>query len=106
MVDNKKIILGVTGNTGLNFSIMVIAYPEPQYELEYENGTRNDKFIESITKNGVNNYTINFHQKTVRECDYGTYHLMIRNSYGISTIKVNIFKVSKYSIESCLRANI
>uniref|UniRef100_A0A8W8NKS0 Uncharacterized protein n=1 Tax=Magallana gigas TaxID=29159 RepID=A0A8W8NKS0_MAGGI len=95
MVDNKKINLGVTGNTGLNFSIMVIAYPEPQYELEYENGTRNDEFIESITKHAVNYYTINFHHKTLRECDYGTYHLMIRNSYGLSTVKVNIFKQRK-----------
>lgn len=60
MVDNKKIILGVIGNIGLNFLIMVIVYLEFQYEIEYENGIRNDKFIESIIKNGVNNYIINF----------------------------------------------
>lgn len=90
MVDNTNITLRVSGNTGLNFSTMVIAYPEPQYELEYENGTRINEFMDSITKYGVNNYTINFHQETVKECDYGTYHLMIWNSYGTSKMTVNI----------------
>lgn len=61
MVDNKKIILGVIGNIGLSFLIMVIVYLEFQYELEYENGIRNNEIIESIIKNGVNNYIINFY---------------------------------------------
>lgn len=61
MVDNKKIILGVIGNIRLNFLIMVIVYLEFQYELEYVNGIRNDEFIESIIKNVVNKYIINFY---------------------------------------------
>lgn len=40
---------------------MVIVYLEFQYELEYENGIRNDEFIESIIKNVVNKYIINFY---------------------------------------------
>lgn len=95
MVDNKKINLGVIGNIGLNFLIMVIVYLEFQYELEYENGIRNDEFIESIIKNVVNNYIINFYYKILRECDYGIYYFMIRNLYGLLMIKVNIFKQSK-----------
>lgn len=94
-VDTTNITLWVTGNSELNFSIKIIAYPEPKYDLEYGNRTRNSPMINIITRSAVNNFTIFFHQKTVKECDYGTYHLKIWNFYGITTIIVNVFKQSK-----------
>lgn len=96
MVDNSNITLGVTDTTGLNFSVIVIAYPEPQYELNHNNGTINNQMMYTFTRNAVNSFTINFNQKTVNECDRGTYHLKIWNLYGETTIIVNIFKQSKY----------
>lgn len=85
----------MTGITELNFSINVIAYPEPMYKLDYGNETRNNPMMDTITRNAVNNFTIIFHQKTVKEHDYGTYHLKIWNLYGITTIIVNVFKQNK-----------
>lgn len=94
-VANSNVTLGVTDTAVLNFSVIVIAFPEPQYELNYINGTRNTHMMHTITRNTINNFSINFNQKTVNECDRGTYHLKIWNLYGETTIIVNIFKQSK-----------
>lgn len=91
-VANSNVTLGVTDTAVLNFSVIVNAFPEPQYELNYFNGTRNTHMMHTITRNTMNNFSINFNQKSVNECDRGTYHLKIWNLYGETTIIVNIFK--------------
>uniref|UniRef100_A0A8W8NFL9 Hemicentin-1 n=1 Tax=Magallana gigas TaxID=29159 RepID=A0A8W8NFL9_MAGGI len=90
-VANSKVTLGVTDTAVLNFSVIVIAFPEPQYELNYINGTSDTQMMHTITRNTMNNFSINFNQKTVNKCDCGTYHLKIWNLYGETTIIVNIF---------------
>uniref|UniRef100_K1QLL3 Uncharacterized protein n=1 Tax=Magallana gigas TaxID=29159 RepID=K1QLL3_MAGGI len=94
-VANSNVTLGVTDTAVLNCSVIVIAFPEPQYELNYINGTRNTHMMHTITRNTINNFSINFNQKSVNECDRGTYHLKIWNLYGETTIIVNIFKQRK-----------
>lgn len=76
-------------------NVTVIAYPEPQYELNYNNGTINNQMMYTITRNAVNSFTINLNQKTVNECDCGTCHFKIWNLYGDTTLIVNIFKQSR-----------
>lgn len=93
---DANITLGITDLTGIEFSVTIIAYPEPQYELQYENGTKNIQMMDRITKNSLNNFTIHYNQTVVRKSDYGFYHLILSNEYGKSTVYVNIIPQSKY----------
>lgn len=92
----RNITLGVSDATGIAFSITVIAYPEPLYELRYDNGTRNTRMDASISSIAVNNFTIYFKQTVVEQDDYGIYHLLVSNAFGESTVILNVLPQSKY----------
>lgn len=94
--DAMNITLGVTDITGIDFSVTVIAYPEPQFELIHENETNNMK--NSITRNDVYNFTIRYKQIIVRQDDYGTYHLIVSNPFGVATIFIQVIPQSKISV--------
>lgn len=101
----NKITLGVTDTTGIEFSTTVIAYPEPWYELENENGTRNTKIMSRITSKAVNIFTINFNQSVVNKEDYGTYYLRIGNIFGNRTIFVNVLPQRKPTEPKIIQVN-
>lgn len=82
--------------TGIEFSTTFIAYPEPRYELRYENGTINNRMVGSITRNAVNNYTIHFNQTVVEKADYGTYRLQVSNPFGETVVVLNILPQSEF----------
>lgn len=87
--------LGVTDTTGIDFSTIIIAYPEPVIELEYENGTVPDQMMRSIFSNAVNNFTIRIRQAYVNQSDFGVYHLKVRNLFGEITMIVNVIPQRK-----------
>lgn len=91
----------MTDTTGIDFSATVIAYPEPLYQLLYENGTTNNNMMHTMTRNAVNNYTVHFSQTVTEESDYGTYYLVLQNLLGKTTIFVNIVPQSKCKIFQC-----
>lgn len=85
----------MTCTTGIELSTTIIAYPEPFYELQYENGTRNGQMITTITENEVNNFTVRIRQDVVEKSSFGVYHLRAINIFGETTVIVNIIKQSK-----------
>lgn len=89
MPDKTNITIGVTFTTGIEFSATILAYPGPLYELEYENGTRNNQMMNNITRNAVNNFTVYFRQPIVDQRSFGLYYLILRNLFGESTVIVN-----------------
>lgn len=93
---DTNITLGVTDILGIEFSTTVFAYPEPRYELRYDNGTINNRMVGSIIRNAVNNYTIHFNQTVVKQDDFGTYHLFVSNMFGETTVFLNVLPQSKY----------
>lgn len=95
MIDKTNITLGVTDTTGIDLSVSILAYPQPQYAMEYANGTRNTQMMDTIIRNSVNNFTINFNQTTVKQADYGTYYLRVSNLFGETTVVVNVQPQSK-----------
>lgn len=95
MIDKTNITLGVTDASGIDFSISILAYPQPQYVMEYENGSRNIQMMDTVVQNTVNNFTINFNQTFVKKSDYGTFYLRVSNSFGETTAVVNIIAQSK-----------
>lgn len=90
-----NVTLGITDLTGIEFSTIVIAYPEPYYLLENENGTTNNRMMASIARNAINNFTIYFNQTNVQQSDYGTYFLKLKNSFGTATVSINVLPQSK-----------
>lgn len=94
--DITNITLAVTCTTGIEFSTTIIAYPEPLYELQYENGTRNNHMITTITENEVNNFTVQIRQHVVEKSSFGVYYLRASNMFGERTVIVNVIKQSKY----------
>lgn len=93
MPDNTNITIGVTCTTEIEFSTTIIAYPEPLYELQYENGTKN--MMSLITKNAVNNFTAHFSQTVTDQSTFGIYYLRMDNMIGESTVIVNVIEKSK-----------
>lgn len=93
--DKTNITIGVTFTTGIEFSIKIIAYPVPQYELVYENGTRNNQMLNNITRNAVNNFTVYYRQVVVDQSSFGLYYLTTRNLLGETTVTVNVIEQSK-----------
>lgn len=93
---DNNITLGVTDTTGIEFSVTVIAHPEPQYELEFENRTTINRFANRIALNAVNNFTIHFNQTIVEQSDYGVYRLRVYNSFGETYTFVNVIPQSKF----------
>nr|XP_022323486.1 hemicentin-2-like isoform X4 [Crassostrea virginica] len=88
--DDDNFTLGVSDDTLLAFSTTVIAYPKPSYAILFENRTNNPGIVDSLTENGVNNFTVRFNKSTVGQSDYGTYRLYINNTFGGTTIYVNV----------------
>ena len=95
MPDINNITLGASDDTGFTFSTTVIAYPKPSYVVLFEKSTNNNGIWDSMTVNAVNNFTVHLNKTTVKQADYGTYHLKINNSFGGSTIYVNVVPQSK-----------
>lgn len=86
----------MTDTSGIDFSTTVIAYPEPLYELRYENGTTNNKMMGSITRNAVNNFTIRLNQSSVEQTDFGTYRLLVSNPFGEKVVVLNVVPISEF----------
>lgn len=103
MPDTMYIILGVTCTTRIEFSTTLMAYPEPFFELQYENGTKNDQMKITITENKVNNFTIRIRQDGFEENNFGVYHLRASNNFGETTVIVNVIKQSKYIVSSIFK---
>nr|XP_022286587.1 hemicentin-1-like isoform X2 [Crassostrea virginica] len=78
-----------------SFSTKIIAYPEPRYALLFENGLQPNGFRYSMTRNTVNNFTLYFYKTTVQQTDYGTYNLHINNTFGETTVYVNVLPQRK-----------
>lgn len=93
--DRKNITLGVTDQSGIEFSTTVISFPEPGYNLKNENGTINIKMKDTFTRNAVNNFTIHFNQTIVDHDDYGSYSLTIYNTFGETNVIVNVIPQRK-----------
>lgn len=93
--DKTLITLEVTFTTGIEFSTTIIAYPEPFYELEYKNGTRNNQMVNNITRNAVNNFTVYFKQAVVDQSSFGLNYLRTSNIFGESTVLVIVIEQSK-----------
>lgn len=87
--------LGITDTTGIDFSTIVIAYPEPSIKLEYENGTESDQMMKNINRNAVNKFTIHISQAVVNQSDFGVYHLKVWNLFGEITVIVNVIPQSE-----------
>ena len=95
MPDINNITLGVSDDTGFTFSTTVIAYPKPSYVVLFKNSTNNNGIWDSMTVNTINNFTVHLNKTTVNEADYGIYLLNITNSFGVSTIHVDVVPQSK-----------
>ena len=80
----------------------MIAYPEPQYNLKYKNGTLNNEMKVNLHKNAMNNFTIFFEQQFIREIASVTYSLEFGNFLGSSTILVHILKQGRCSLDFLL----
>lgn len=91
-----NITLGVTDTTGIDFSATFFAYPKPWFELEYENGTKNNMMMGRLSQNAVNIFTVHFNQTVVNPGDYGLYFLNVRNNFGSTKVYVNVLPQSKF----------
>ena len=96
--EKTNISVGVGDSSGLEFSSTVIAYPQPQYVVEYEDGTKNDGMTDTLTWKSVNNFSIHFKKNVANPCDYGLYQLRISNVFGNTVIYVNVFPKSMKKI--------
>lgn len=96
--ERTRITLGVTDTTGIDFSVTVLAYPSPQYELQSENGTVGNVMQKSLYRNAVNNFTLRFNKSKVDQSDYGIYHLIVSNPFGVATIFLLVLPQSKISV--------
>lgn len=86
----------MTDTSGIDFTTTVIAYPEPRYELRYENGTTSNNMMGSITRNDVNNFTIRFNQTAVKQDDYGIYRLLVSNPFGETVVVLTVIPQSEF----------
>ncbi|XP_062620127.1 limbic system-associated membrane protein-like, partial [Saccostrea cucullata] len=86
----KNITLGITDEIGIEFSVNVIAYPKPSYQLTRINKTVVSEMTSKIFVNAVNNFTIRYNQTSVTKSDYGVYILKIKNTVGEADIYVDV----------------
>ena len=88
------------------FSTKIIAYPEPRYALLFENGLQPNGIRDSMTMNTVNNFTLYFYKTTVQQTDYGTYNLHINNTFGETTVYIDVLSqsecISYYFSSACI----
>lgn len=96
--ETTHITLGVTDTTGIDFSVTVLAYPSPQYELQRENGTVDNIMQKSIYMNAMNNFTLRFQKNIIYQSDFGIYHLIVSNPFGVATIFILVLPQSKISV--------
>ena len=92
-VNNKT--LGVSDEKGFAFSTSVIAYPQPRYVVLFGNSTNYNGIGNTMTVNAINNFTVHINKTNVKQADYGTYQIHVTNSFGGSTIYVNVVPQSK-----------
>ena len=90
-----NITLGVSDDTGIAFSITISAYPKPHYVLLAENGSVNYEMVHSMSAIAVNKFTIHFSKTTVKLADFGTFVIYISNTFGTTSIYVNVIPQSK-----------
>ena len=93
--ERTNVSVGITDTSGIRFSSIIIAFPLPQYVLEYEDGTKTKGMTDTLTWNSVNNFTIHFNKTDAKPRDYGIYYLRINNVFGNTLIYVNVFPQSK-----------
>lgn len=91
----RKLSLGITFASVIDFSTTVIAYPEPHYELMFKNGSRNNQWKSDLIRNTLNNFTIHFSQTVFELISFEVYHLVVINALGEATILVNVFRQRK-----------
>lgn len=96
--ERTRITLGVTDTTGIDFSVIVLAYPSPQYELQREDGEIDNIMQNSIYMNAVNNFTLRFQKNIIYQSDFGIYHLIVSNPFGVATIFILVLPQSKISV--------
>lgn len=96
--ERTRITLGVTDTTGIDFSVKVTAYPSPQYELQREDGAIDNTMQNSIYMNAVNNFTLRFQKNITYQSDFGIYHLIVSNPFGVATIFILVLPQSKISV--------
>nr|XP_022287393.1 hemicentin-1-like isoform X3 [Crassostrea virginica] len=90
-----NITLGVSDDTGIAFSITISAYPRPHYVLLAENGSVNYEMVHSMSAIAVNKFTIHFSKTTVKLADFGTFVIYISNTFGTTSIYVNVIPQRK-----------
>ncbi|XP_078334124.1 kin of IRRE-like protein 3 isoform X2 [Crassostrea virginica] len=88
--DMRNITLWVSDGVSLAFSTKIIAFPKPRYTLMFGNGMQLNGIGDSMAVNSVNNFTLYFYKTTVSQIKYGTYYLHINNSFGETTVNVNV----------------
>nr|XP_022302484.1 uncharacterized protein LOC111110319 isoform X2 [Crassostrea virginica] len=89
--ERTNVSVGITDTSGIRFSSIIIAFPLPQYVLEYEDGTKTKGMTDTLTWNSVNNFTIHFNKSDAKPRDYGLYYHRINNVFGNTLIYVNVF---------------
>ena len=93
--ERTNVSVGITDTSGITFSSIIIAFPLPQYVLEYEDGTKTKGMTDTLTWNSVNIFTIHFNKSDAKPSDYGLYYLRINNVFGNTLVYVNVFPQSK-----------
>ncbi|XP_078319162.1 cell adhesion molecule Dscam1-like [Crassostrea virginica] len=91
----NNISIGVSDNTGFAFSTTITAYPKPHYVLLAENGSVNYEIVHKMIVNTVNKFTIHFSKTTVKQSDYGTFLIYFNNTFGTTSIYVNVIPQRK-----------
>nr|XP_022303134.1 titin-like isoform X2 [Crassostrea virginica] len=79
----------------VEWSTIVIAYPEPRFTVKYINGTNNSRISMSLSKNSLNNFTIHCEQQVDQGNHLGTFYLEVSNILGSSEILLHIVKQGK-----------
>ena len=93
--DMSNISLMVSDGVSLAFSTKIIAFPKPRYALMFENGMKINGIGDSMAVNSVNNFTLYFYKTTVNQINYGTFYLHINNTFGATTVYVNVLPQSE-----------
>nr|XP_022289527.1 nephrin-like isoform X2 [Crassostrea virginica] len=93
--DVRNITLWVDEDNNFAFLTKIIAYPEPRFALLFENGLQPNGIKDSMTMNTVNNFTLYFYKTAVKQTDYGTYNLHINNTFGETTVFINVLMQRK-----------
>lgn len=91
----NNITLGASADKGFALSTTVIAYPKPHYVLLDEDGKIKNGIVHKMTVNAMNIFTIQLTKTTLEQDDYGTFVIFINNTFGETSIYVNLIPQSK-----------